>query len=84
MVTPLDLDKLAAKIAEIVAEKLASRPRLVDRVELCRLLGLGESSIDRLTKRGQIPSIRAGRRVLYEPNAVIAALSAGKTLGVPE
>lgn len=78
--TPSELEHLAC----LVADKLAKRPRLVDRVELRSLLGVGESTLDRLTKRGEIPSIRVGRRVLFDPDAVIAALTASEAHRPPQ
>jgi hypothetical protein len=51
----------------------AKQPRLVDRHELARRLGVSVPTIER---NKAIPCIRLGRRVLYDTDQVIAALSA--------
>ena len=72
--TPAELSHFAVEIAEAVAEKLANRPRLVDKVALSEMIGLSVPTIDR---RPEIPRIRVGSRVLFDPDAVIEALSSG-------
>lgn len=69
--SPAELDRLA----ESIADRLANRPRLVDRVELARTLGLSVPTIERYTRSGKIACVRIGRRVLYAPDAVIESLS---------
>lgn len=73
--TPSELETLAELVAKRVADKLSNRPLLVDRLELCSLLELSESTIDRMARSGEIPSIRCGRRVKFQPDEVLAALS---------
>lgn len=73
--TPSELEAFAEKVAERVADKLSSRPELVDRGELARLLGLSVPTIERLTAKGAIPCVRFGRRVLYDVVSVIEARS---------
>ena len=73
--TPSELEMLAERVAEHVAAKLKSRPELVDRNELARLLGVSVPTIERRTANGEIPCVRFGRRVLYDPAAVIQARS---------
>jgi len=75
--SPAELESLVDRIADAVAARLANQPTLIDRLELCKQLGLSESSIDRLTKSGQIPSIPCGRRIKYVLGDVIAALASG-------
>lgn len=76
--TPQELDRLADAVADRLAAKLLDRPRLVDRVELARELGVSVPTIERLCAAGSIPVVRMGRRVLFDPAAVIAARSEQK------
>lgn len=73
--TPSELDALAERLAEKVAAKMAKQPLLVDRVELSPLLSVSVPTIERMTAKGEIPCVRFGRRVLYDPAAVVAACS---------
>ena len=75
ILTPAELDSFVDRIADAVAAKLANEPKLIDRLELCRQLGLSESTVDRLTKSGKIPSIPCGRRIKYVLGDVLAALA---------
>ena len=73
--TPADLDRLADRIGE----RLANQPRLVDRVTLARRFGISVPTIERYTRAGTIPCVRLGRRVLYAPDAVLQALTVAAT-----
>lgn len=73
--SPQEIAALADAVAEQVVDKLTSRPRLVDRYELAKLLSVSVPTIERLSAAGDIPLVRMGRRVLYDPAAVIAARS---------
>jgi len=79
--TPAEMAELAAflvpRLADEVAEKLSKQPRLVDRHKLADLIGLSVPTIDRRVRDGSIPVIRSGKRVLFDPTAVVAALSKG-------
>lgn len=69
--SPADLDRLGRAIAE----RLASQPLLNDAVGLASLIGVSVETVKRYTKAGLIPCVRIGRRVLYQPEAVIWALT---------
>lgn len=84
VLSPADLERLADRLADAVADRLARRPLLVDRVELARMLGLSVPSIERRTRDGSIPSIKSGRRVLYDPPAVVAAMASNAKGGPSE
>ena len=73
---PADMERLAELVAEKLDERLAGRPRLCDRVELAKQLGIGVATVERRTKEGLIPHLKIGRRVLYSAPDVIAALEA--------
>ena len=45
----------------------ASEPILVNAREAARLLGISERSLWTLTKRGEVPHVRIGARLLYRP-----------------
>jgi len=44
------------------------RPLLIGIREAAQALGLSERTLWDLTKAGEIPHVRVGRRVLYDPN----------------
>ena len=70
---PAELERMAELIADRVAQKLNSRARFVNKAELSRIVGLSPATIDRRTTEGLIPKITIGRRVLYDPDAVLAS-----------
>lgn len=76
--TPADFDNVIDRIAHRVAAVIAQQPRLVDRNDLAKMLNVSVPTIERLQRDGGIPVVRIGRRVLYSPDAVIAALSANQ------
>ncbi|WP_417733013.1 helix-turn-helix domain-containing protein [Rosistilla oblonga] len=69
--TPAELNQLGL----VIAERLAKQPLLVDSVDLAPLLSVSVETVKRYTAKGQIPCVRIGRRVLYQPEAVIDALA---------
>ncbi|GAA4455343.1 hypothetical protein GCM10023156_29170 [Novipirellula rosea] len=79
-VQEVDLANLTEAVASAVYAKMqpllatASAPRLVDGDRLAELLGVSRPTVDRMRSSGEIPSVSIGRRRLYDPNAVIAAL----------
>jgi phage terminase Nu1 subunit (DNA packaging protein) len=77
MMTPAELDRLVDRIAEAVAAKLASQPKLVDRHQLSEIIGVSVPSIERLQAAGRLPVVRVGRLVRYDVSTVIAALAVG-------
>lgn len=79
MLTPIELDTVGAKVAEIVNANLSNRPRLVDRHELAGILGCSVPTIERLQSRGKIPFVRLGRSVRYDADQVVEALKAKST-----
>lgn len=81
--SPRELDELADRIAERLAERMGRNDgaRLVDRVALAERLGVSVPTIERRQAAGELPCIRVGRRVLYDPAVVIAALSSGDKKG---
>jgi excisionase family DNA binding protein len=71
-------------IREITAEVVAAMrpvladsfpPLLVDGDRMASLLSVSRPTIDRMRADGVIPSVLIGRRRLYQPDAVVAALS---------
>lgn len=74
--SPVELERLADLVADRVAERLAGAPRLVDRVRLAELLAVSVATVERLTAAGELPIVRMGRRVLYDPGECIAARAA--------
>ncbi|WP_417750046.1 helix-turn-helix domain-containing protein [Rosistilla oblonga] len=71
LLTPAELNQLGL----VIAERLALQPLLVDCVELAPLLSVSVETVKRYTSKGQIPCVRIGRRVLYQPETVLAALA---------
>ena len=76
-----DVDVLATKVADIVSNRMVSildnrERRLVDRPAMARLANIGTATLDRLVSAKRIPSVLVGRRRLFDPDPVIAALTA--------
>jgi hypothetical protein len=76
MMSPAEREEFIDQIAAAVANRLAARPRLLDRYALAEVLGVSVPSIERLQAAGQIPVVRIGRRCLYDPDNVVHALTA--------
>ena len=74
MLAPAELNELAEKIADIVAQRMAAQPTLITKVQLAKRLSLSLATIDRLVARGEIPAVRVGARVLFSPTAVLKSL----------
>ena len=47
---------------------VAMRPLLLGTRRAAAVLGLSERTLWRLTKSGEVPHVRIGRRVLYDPD----------------
>ena len=77
IIPPAELEDFIDSIADRVAERLAKRPRLVDRHTLAGLIGLSIATIERRVRDGSIPVIRIGNRVLFDVGDVVAALKTG-------
>jgi len=75
ILTPAELDRIAERVADLVAARLADQPVLVDKRTLSRRTGLSEKSIERRVSDGTLPIVRVGRRVLFDLGCVLAALS---------
>jgi excisionase family DNA binding protein len=54
---------------------------LMNSEELGAVLGLHSTTVEGMAARGEIPSIRIGRALRFEPAAVKEALRAAKTKG---
>ena len=79
----LSADDRQQLIAELLTElkpiiAASAEPRLVDGDRMAELAGVSRPTIDRAVRDGIIPSVRIGRRRLYEPRAVIDAWAAGE------
>lgn len=90
--TSLNLDQflsqLASQIADSVIVKLgwampeAEQARdLEDEPTMAKRAGVSQQTLQRLRKAGKVPCVRMGRRVLYRPADVLAALSEKQTGG---
>lgn len=73
--TPAVLEDLSEEIASRLYARLSTQPVLVDRYGLTDRIPISVPTIERLQRDGRIPVVRIGRRVLYDVNAVLAALS---------
>lgn len=73
--TPLELETLAEQIAVRVADRLVNRRRLLTRHELSGVIGVSVPKLDRMLKNDELPIIRAGRKVLFDPDEVISHLA---------
>lgn len=75
--TPYKL--IEAITAAVVAElrpmiEASTEPMLVDGDRMAELVGISRPNLDRLRAAGIVPSVSVGRRRLYRPDAVVAAL----------
>ena len=73
--TPVELETLADAVAERVADRLANRRRLLTRHELSQVIGVSVPKLDTMLRDDELPVIRVGRKVLFDPHAVIAHLA---------
>ena len=82
--TSLDalLDVIVDRLADAVAVRLeakqdkpAERDGLVDEPAMADLAGVSPQTLQRQRKAGEVPFVRMGRRVLYRPADVFAALT---------
>ena len=53
-------------------------PILLSTRQAARLLGICERTLFSLTKKGEIPTVRIGRRVLYDPRDLRAWIDSKK------
>ncbi|QDV87175.1 helix-turn-helix domain-containing protein [Planctomycetes bacterium TBK1r] len=80
-------DELIDRIAERIASKLrgefygdrgnepsADKLELIDADTLADRISLSRSTIDRMTRAGRIPSVKAAKRRLYDLRDVVEAL----------
>ncbi len=66
-------DVLAA-LRPLLAESAA--PRLIDGDAMAAMLSISRPTLDRMRASGSIPSVSIGRRRLYCPDSVVAAIHA--------
>jgi len=76
-----DVDELAQTVADLVSNRVEAllgnrERRLVDRPTMARLANIGVCTLDRLVSAKRIPSVLVGRRRLFDPDPVIAAIIA--------
>ena len=48
--------------------------KLINVKELAEIMGLARSEVYRLARRGELPHIRAGKYIRFNPEEVVAAL----------
>ncbi len=70
-ITPGQLELLA----DMIAERVMKQRRCLDKTELAEKIGVSVSTIERLMAEKKIPFIKPNRRVLFDIEAVVAALS---------
>ena len=69
------IDEIAVRVADRLAEVMKPKePRYYSRAETAQLLHVTLPTLARLTKEGMITAKRAGGRVLYEAEAIDAAV----------
>lgn len=73
--SPVDMEVLADLVADRVADRLANRRRLLTRNELSEVIGVSVPKLDTMLRDGELPVIRVGRKVLFDPHAVIEHLA---------
>jgi hypothetical protein len=84
--TSLNLDLLFGQLANQIADRVVVKLRstmadaeptreLEDEPTTAGQLGVSQQTLQRHRKAGKVPFVRLGRRVLYSPADVFAALS---------
>lgn len=73
--SPLEIETLADAVAERVADRLANRRRLLTRHELATVINVSVPKLDTMLRDDELPVIRVGRKVLFDPHAVIQHLA---------
>jgi excisionase family DNA binding protein len=56
------------------AASIAADEKLVNSRELSAIVGVGDTTLEGMAGRGEIPSYRAGKALRFRPSEVIAAL----------
>ena len=72
---PLELEQLADAIADRVADRISNRRRLLTRHEMATVINISVPKLDTMLRDGELPAIRVGRKVLFDPHAVIHHLA---------
>ncbi|TWU16937.1 helix-turn-helix domain-containing protein [Allorhodopirellula heiligendammensis] len=73
--SPSDMEVLANMVADRVADRMSNRRKLLNRNELSEVIGVSVPKLDTMLRDGELPVIRVGRKVLFDPHAVIAHLA---------
>ncbi len=90
LLTPVPLDQLEQRIAEVVRKELkAHGPRdqptlpdeLLSRKAAAAVLGVSLPTLHEYTQRGVLPAYRLGSRVRYKRAELIAALETIRSAG---
>lgn len=69
------IDEIAVRVADRLAEAMKPKePKFYTRKETAQLLHVTLPTLARLTKEGMITAKKAGGRVLYEAEAIDAAV----------
>lgn len=77
-----DLHQLVVDTIDATRDRLlslfikADEDRLLTKKEVCAQLGIGETSVWNLTKRGKLNPVTVNRSVRYRPSEVTAILDA--------
>ncbi|EMI17377.1 Excisionase/Xis, DNA-binding domain protein [Rhodopirellula maiorica SM1] len=69
------MELLADMVANRVADRLANQRRLLTRPELAEVINVSIPKLDTMIRDDEIPVIRVGRKVLFDPHAVIQHLA---------
>lgn len=81
-VTLADLHQLVVDTIDATRDRLlplfmkAEEDRLLTKKEVCAQLGIGETSVWNLTKRGRLTPVKVNRSVRYRQSEVTAILDA--------
>jgi len=80
VITPAELDRIAERVADLVMERISSRPvdGLIDKREAATLLGCSIPTVERLTRSGSIPSHRVGKLRRYRASELLATKKGGR------
>jgi excisionase family DNA binding protein len=72
--TPIEIEELAVRIADLVVARIAGRPIedcFIDKHEAAKILGASIPSVERWTASGEIPSHKIGGLRRYRASELL-------------
>lgn len=68
------IDRIQQTIVDAIPSSQSASPLLVNSAEMARLLSISKQHLDKMRRKGCIPSTTVGRSRRYSPQQVVEAL----------